>query len=68
MKPINLEDEVRRGLASMRVIEPNVRIVLKDVSWESTRNEEFTAALQAVLPPTELEGWFEEFTAAKERK
>ena len=66
-KDINLTEEVRRGLEKMRVIEPNVRIVLKDVSWESTRDEEFTRALQVALPPGDLQGWFEEFTAARER-
>jgi hypothetical protein len=64
---IDLEGEVRKGLARMRIIEPKVRIVTKNVSWESTRDSEFTEALQAALPAEELEGWFEEFTAARQR-
>jgi hypothetical protein len=50
----------------MRVIPPHVRIVTKDVSWESTRDEEFTEALRDAVPAVELEGWFYEFTAARE--
>jgi hypothetical protein len=52
----------------MRVTEPRVRLVTKNVSWESTRDEEFTYVLREALPPEDLEGWFEEFTAAMERR
>jgi hypothetical protein len=62
----SLEEEVRTGLDRMRVIDPKVRVVLKDVSWESSRDDEFTSALLKAFKPNELEGWFEEFTAAKE--
>lgn len=62
---IQLDSEVRKGLERMRVIEPSVRIVTKDVSWESTRDQEFSDALRQALPPAELEGWFEEFIAVK---
>lgn len=65
---INLTAEVTKGLHRMRVTEPRVRLVTKDVSWESTRDEEFTQALQEALPPKDLKGWFEEFTAARERR
>jgi len=64
---LDLAGEVRNGLARMRVIEPNVRIVLKNVAWESTRDGEFQNALAQALPQQELEGWFTEFTAARER-
>ena len=64
---IDLEREVRKGLTRMRIIEPRVRIVTKGVSWESSRDEEFIAALRKALPHKELEGWFEEFTAVHER-
>jgi hypothetical protein len=66
-KPLDLEKEVRKGIARMRVIEPKVRIVTKEVSWESTRDQEFTQALRSALKAEELAGWFEEFTAAKQR-
>jgi hypothetical protein len=62
----SLEKEVRAGLKRMQVIDPKVRIVLKNVSWESSRDEEFTTALTRAFNQNELEGWFEEFTAAKE--
>lgn len=66
-KNLNLEQEVRKGLDRMRVIEPRVRIVLKNVAWESTRDDEFQSALEKALPAVDREGWFEEFTAARER-
>jgi hypothetical protein len=64
---IDLEAEVRKGLQRMRVIEPKVRIVLKNVSWESSRDQEFTLALKRAFTADELKGWFEEFTAAKQQ-
>ena len=51
----------------MRVADPVVRIVLKNVSWESSRDAEFTNALRQAFPEDELVGWIEEFTAAKEQ-
>ena len=68
LKDISLDDEVRNGFERMRIIEPRVRIVIKSVSWESSRDEEFTDALQRVLPPDDLRGWFDEFTAAEGKR
>ncbi len=65
---IDLDTEVRSGLEGMRVIEPRVRIVIKDVSWESSRDQEFTTALRGALPPEDLQGWFDEFVAVQERR
>ena len=62
---IDLNDEVRKGFERMRVIEPRVRIVIKNVSWESSRDKEFTDALQRVLHPDDLRDWFDEFTAVQ---
>jgi hypothetical protein len=64
---IDLPAEVRKGLDRLRVIEPRVRMVLKDVSWESSRDGEFMGALRSSVPAEELEGWFTEFNAAIER-
>ena len=64
---IDLSSEIRRGLEGMRVIEPRVRIVIKDVSWESSHDQEFTTALGRALPAEDLQGWFDEFLAAQER-
>ena len=65
---IDLNTVVRSGLAGMRVIQPHVRIVIKDVSWESSRDQEFTTALRRALPAEDLRGWFDEFVAAQERR
>ena len=68
LKDISLDDEVQNGFERMRIIEPQVRIVIKSVSWESSRDKEFTDALQRVLPPDDLRGWFDEFTAAEGKR
>ena len=60
-----LNNQVRMGFERMRVNKPRVRIVTKNVSWESSRDKEFTDALQRVLPADDLRGWFDEFTAAE---
>ena len=67
-RDINLGKVVRAGLARMRVIPPRVRVVIKNVSWESSRDQEFTSALRKALPAEDLSGWFDEFTAVKERR
>ena len=67
LERLDLEHDVRKGLQRLRVIEPKVRIVLKDVAWESTRDKEFEGALAEALDPDDLSGWFEEFTAAPQR-
>lgn len=64
---VDLEGEIKRGLQRLRVIEPRVRIVLKNVSWESSRDREFLSVLRTAFTEQELAGWFEEFTAARER-
>jgi len=64
---IDFRIKVKNGLRRMRVIEPMIRIVQKDVSWESSRDGEFTAALKKSFLEEELSGWFEEFIAAKEQ-
>ena len=65
---VNLQEEVKRGLQRMRMIEPKVRIVLKNVSWESSCDEEFNTSLRNAFSEDELKGWFEEFTAAKQQE
>lgn len=68
LKGIDLKAEVTKGLQRMRVIEPKVRIVLKNVAWESSRDQEFTTALKQAFTEDELKGWFEEFTAARQQR
>lgn len=56
---------VRKGLDNLRVIEPSVKVVYKNITVESTRDQEFLAALEKVLPEAELVGWFQVFDAAR---
>jgi hypothetical protein len=63
-----LTQEIRKGLDHLKRTDPKVRIVLKNVAWESTRDDEFTNALKKTIPAEELRGWFEEFVAAPEQR
>ena len=59
-----VEAEVQAGLDNLRAITPHVRLVFKDVAWDSTRDEEFTDALRKALPKKARdEPWFKAFTA-----
>lgn len=64
---MDLRAEVTKNLKRMRLMKPKVRMVLKNVSWESSRDKEFTKALTQAFTPDELQGWFEEFTAVGQR-
>ena len=68
LERLDLREEVKRGLDGMRVIPPAVRIVVKDVSWESSRDAEFMNAFREAVPDEEAQGWIEEFYAARERE
>lgn len=63
----DIQDIVSEGIDKLRVIEPSVKLLFKEISWESAKDEEFTSALHKVIPADELKGWFEVFTAARER-
>ena len=63
-----LRTMVSTGLKKLRMIEPRVRIVVKDISWQGSRDEEFCAALRKAIPASELKGWFDEFTAVMPSK
>jgi hypothetical protein len=62
-----IRGQVADGLDRLRVIAPCVRLVFKDVAWESSRDREFLEALESALTPDERKGWFEEFSVARER-
>ena len=66
-RPEKLKGIVVEGIQNLRVTEPSVKLVFKEISWESTRDNEFTEALSKVLTDEELEGWFKVFTVAKQR-
>lgn len=55
---------VRKGLDNLRVIEPGVKVVFKNITVESTRDQEFLDILKKSLSAEELEGWFHIFDAA----
>lgn len=55
---------VRNGLDNLRVIEPGVKVVYKNITVESTRDDEFKDVLKKNLSAEELKGWFHIFDAA----
>lgn len=59
-----IEDLVRKGLDKLRVIEPGVKVVYKNITVESTRDQEFLDILTKNLSAEDLEGWFHTFDAA----
>jgi hypothetical protein len=67
LKDINIDSTVRAGIQKLRITEPSVKLVFKEISWESTRDAEFTEALRKALPAEALKGWFEVFTTARQR-
>jgi hypothetical protein len=42
-KDIDIAAPVRAGTQKVRVFEPSVRLIFKDVAWESSRDDEFRA-------------------------
>jgi hypothetical protein len=64
IKPEKIRELVRKGLANLRVIEPCVKVIYKNITVESTRDKEFLDVLRKVIPETELQGWFQIFSAA----
>lgn len=59
-----ISELVRNGLANLRVIEPSVKVVYKNITVESTRDSEFLDVLKKAVPSEELKGWFHVFDAA----
>jgi len=55
---------VKKGLDNLRVIEPSVKVLYKNITVESTRDKEFLDILQNALPKDELKDWFQIFNAA----
>ena len=62
-----IEKKIRDGLNGLRVIEPSVKIVYKNISWESIKDDEFYMALKQLLPPEDLKGWYSAYRAAPEK-
>jgi hypothetical protein len=66
-KKITSEEEIKAivvaGIQKLRVTEPNVKLIFKEISWESSRDDEFTKALEKEFTNEELSKWFSEFIA-----
>ena len=63
-----VERLVRAGLDRLRVIEPSVKVIYKNITVESTKDNEFLNTLRKALPKLELDGWFQIFDAAPMRQ
>ncbi len=59
-----IEDLVRKGMDKLRVIEPSVKVVYKNITVESTRDNEFLEILKKNISDDELKDWFHIFDAA----
>jgi len=59
-----IEKLVRNGLDNLRVIEPSVKVIYKNITVESTRDKEFLDVLRKAVPQKELANWFHIFEAA----
>lgn len=64
LKRADIEDLVHKGLAKLRVIEPSVKVVFKNITVESTGDKEFLDALGKAVPEQDLKDWFHVFSAA----
>jgi hypothetical protein len=60
-----IEILVRNGLDNLRVIEPSVQVVYKNITVESTRDKEFSDVLLKAIPKEDPEGWYQLFNAAR---
>jgi hypothetical protein len=67
LKDVDVKQAVRDGIQKLRITEPGVKLVFKDISWESTRDAEFADALRKALPPEQLKDWYHVFTAARQK-
>ena len=59
-----IERLVSDGLDKLRVIEPSVKVVYKNITVESTRDKEFLDVLRKAVSTKDLANWFQIFDAA----
>ena len=52
------------GLDRLRVIEPKVKVIYKNITVESTKDTEFLEILKKKISDVELKEWFHIFDAA----
>lgn len=60
-----LKADLDSVLEQQRPRNPGVRIVSKNIAWESTQDDDFIRALEDAFSPEEREGWFDEFLAVR---
>ena len=65
LEPDQLRHVFRRAFEKNAERTPSIRLVTKDIAWESTRDAEFTSKLRRALPAEDLDGWFEEFDTVR---
>jgi len=61
---VAIQTLVRKGLDNLRVIDPSVKVVYKNITVESTNDNEFLDVLRKAVPAKELANWFHIFDAA----
>ena len=66
LRDINIKKAVVDGIRKLRVTDPAAKLIFKEISWESTRDAEFTEVLGRALPEPDVKEWFEVFTAARQ--
>ena len=64
LTPEAIKALVEKGLANLRIIEPGVKVVYKNITVESARDDEFKAVLGQAVPKEKLQDWYEIFSAA----
>jgi hypothetical protein len=64
LQPAQIKALVKKGLDNLRVIEPSVKLLYKNITVESTRDKEFKNVLRKAVPSDELQEWFHIFDAA----
>lgn len=67
MTPDAVTRLVRDGVKNLRVRDPGVKVVFKDITPESTRDAAFLDALDKVLTGEDKRNWFHAFDAAHRR-
>jgi hypothetical protein len=58
---VDLRRRLVEALGNMLAEEPAVTIVMKDIAWDSVRDEAFTSQLRRALPKEQYAEWFKEF-------
>ncbi|MEX2375652.1 MAG: hypothetical protein WD942_08735 [Dehalococcoidia bacterium] len=60
-----MKSDLLEAFEQQRARSPKVRILTKEISWESTRDTDFTAKLTSAFSEEDLKGWLDEFLAVR---